>query len=471
MNHSAEFAEAGAAGIVRNERDRVNGPYKEIRLWRGLCWTGRPATVGSLVVLMPAHLRSALHPCTLPFSPFEVARALRGRDGFVWLDSSDDEDGRVSVLTSDPVAVHRGEAFDFHRLRPHLVGLEGGAPDGARGHDLGLPGPGLFGTVDFNGDWCFGVYPEVLVYRHGSDQWWESGRLSRHVLGAAGRAPASYVPQIRFHPEWTETGYLEAVHRALGYIADGDIYQVNLSQPWASDWPAGSDVFGYYERLRGYSPSPQAAFLDLGGRQVASASPELFLRISGRTIRTRPIKGTRPRHREVQDDERAAYDLITSPKEIAELIMITDLERNDLGRVCEFGSVTVPDMLRLERFQQVFHLVSTVEGTLRADVDHLGALAACLPGGSISGAPKIRALQIIEELEPFPRGLYTGVIGWIGASGESQFSIAIRTAIAEGDRLHFHTGAGIVADSDPRSEYAETWHKAATLLGAAQWPR
>ena len=151
--------------------------------------------------------------------------------------------------------------------------------------------------------------------------------------------------------------------------------------------------------------------------------------------------------------------------------MITDLERNDLGRVCDFGSVTVPDLLRLERFQQVFHLVSTIEGTLRTEVDHVSALEACLPGGSISGAPKFRALEIIAELEPFPRGLYTGAMGWIGANGESQFSIAIRTAIAEGERLHFHAGAGIVADSVPEKEYDETWHKASTLIGVPSWAR
>lgn len=420
---------------------------------------------------MPAHTRSGLHSCALPFSPLEAAQALRRREGFVWFDSSDDADGRVSVLASDPVALHRGPLSDLARLRPALDSLRRDDAAYFRSPDLGLPGPGLFGMVDFKGDWCFGVYPEVLVFDHGSGRWWESGCLSRHVTASSMRSVHTPVPSIRFEPLWSESGYLRAVATALDYIANGDIYQVNLSQPWVSDWPPGADAFGYYERLRSFSPSPQAAFLDLGGRRVASASPELFLRISGRRIRTRPIKGTRPRHREAQDDERAAYDLITSPKEIAELIMITDLERNDLGRVCEFGSVTVPDMLRLERFQQVFHLISTVEGTLRPDVDHLDALAACLPGGSISGAPKIRALEIIEELEPFPRGLYTGVIGWIGASGESQFSIAIRTAIAEAGRFHFHTGAGIVADSDPKSEYAETWHKAATLLGAAHWPR
>jgi anthranilate/para-aminobenzoate synthase component I len=216
---------------------------------------------------------------------------------------------------------------------------------------------------------------------------------------------------------------------------------------------------------------PHGAFLDLGGRQIVSASPELFLRMSGRVIETRPIKGTRPRRRDSQDDERSAYDLITSRKEIAELVMITDLERNDLGQVCEFGSVSVPELLKLERFAQVFHLVSTVRGVLREDVDHPAALEACFPGGSISGAPKKRALEIIAELESHPRGLYTGAIGYFGAGGESQFSIAIRTAVAEGDRIHFHAGAGIVADSDPAREYDETWDKASSLIGAVEWPR
>lgn len=354
-------------------------------------------------------------------------------------------------------------------LRAALEPLQGAGASSAPLGDLGLPGPGLFGTVDFDGTWCFGVYPDVLVYQHGSEQWWHSGDLGARIDAKATCRHPAPLPGIAFEPQWTRPGFLYAVSRALEYIAQGDIYQVNLAQPWSSDWPEGADLFGFYEKLRGFSPAPHGAFFDLGGRQIASASPELFLRLSGRTVRTRPIKGTRPRHRHPQEDERAAYDLITSPKEIAELIMITDLERNDLGRICEFGSVTVPDLLRLERFQQVFHLVSTIEGTLRGEVDHVSALEACLPGGSISGAPKIRALEIIDELEPFPRGLYTGAMGWIGAQGESQFNIAIRTAIAEGERLHFHAGAGIVADSVPEKEYDETWHKAATLIGVSSW--
>ena len=183
---------------------------------------------------------------------------------------------------------------------------------------------------------------------------------------------------------------------------------------------------------------------------------------------TRPIKGTRPRYYNAGEDERSAYELMTSPKEIAELIMITDLERNDIGKVCEFGSVRVAELLKLERFAQVFHLVSTVEGRLRPEFGHLQALHACFPGGSISGAPKHRALEIIAELEPVSRGLYTGAIGYLGANGESQFSIAIRTAIIENGMLSLHAGAGIVADSQADSEYEETLHKAAGFFAAAR---
>jgi anthranilate/para-aminobenzoate synthase component I len=218
--------------------------------------------------------------------------------------------------------------------------------------------------------------------------------------------------------------------------------------------------------LREASPAPYAAFLHLRDRAVLSSSPECFLEMRGRTICTRPIKGTRPRSSEPEADGRMAAELRASAKETAELVMITDLERNDLGQVCDFGSVRVRELLKLEPFAQVFHLVSTVEGRLRPEVSHPSALGACFPGGSITGAPKKRAMEIIRELEPVERGLYTGAIGWFGSNGESRFSIAIRTLIAEKGTLHFHTGAGIVADSEPAAEYDETLHKAAGILKA-----
>jgi para-aminobenzoate synthetase component 1 len=254
------------------------------------------------------------------------------------------------------------------------------------------------------------------------------------------------------------------VVRAQDYIRSGDIYQVNLARRLSVR--NDLDAWTFFQQLEAVSPAPFAAFLDCGGFQIASSSPESFLRMSGRHIRTRPIKGTRPRGADPEQDTRLAYELQTSPKEQAELVMITDLLRNDLGRVCEFGSVRVPDLFRLERFAHVQHLVSTVEGTLRTEVTHLAALAACFPGGSITGAPKIRAMQIIDELEPVTRGPYTGAIGYLGFNRESQLSIAIRTAVCQAGRIHFHTGAGIVADSDPALEYEETCAKARGFVAA-----
>jgi anthranilate/para-aminobenzoate synthase component I len=256
------------------------------------------------------------------------------------------------------------------------------------------------------------------------------------------------------------------VERARDYIAAGDIYQVNLTHRFTAPLPRDLDLYALYQHLREISPAPFAAYTNLGGRTILSSSPEQFLRLSGRTIQTRPIKGTRPRFRDREQDEKSAYDLITSSKEIAELVMITDLERNDLGQVCEYGSVVATELLKLERYAQVFHLVSTIEGTLREEIDHLAALRACFPGGSITGAPKKRAREIIAELESGPRGLYTGAIGCFGFNGESRFNIAIRTLVAENDELHFHVGAGIVADSVPVKEWEETLHKASGILQA-----
>jgi para-aminobenzoate synthetase component 1 len=185
----------------------------------------------------------------------------------------------------------------------------------------------------------------------------------------------------------------------------------------------------------------------------------MFLRVSGSHIQTRPIKGTRPRSSDLTRDAQLTYELQTSSKEMAELVMITDLLRNDLGKVSEFGSVQVPELVRLERFPQVQHLVSTVEGRLRNDVTHFAALASCFPGGSITGAPKIRAMEIIDELEPISRGPYTGALGYLGFNRESQLSIAIRTAVCKSGMAYFHVGAGIVADSVPEAEYEETLAK------------
>jgi para-aminobenzoate synthetase component 1 len=223
-----------------------------------------------------------------------------------------------------------------------------------------------------------------------------------------------------------------------------------------------------FRRLLEVSPAPFSAFLDGEEFSIASSSPELFLRLSGSHALTRPIKGTRPRSTDPVRDAQWMYELQRSSKEMAELVMITDLLRNDLGRVCEYGSVQVPELVRLERFTQVQHLVSTIEGRIRRPLTHLDVLESCFPGGSITGAPKIRAMEIIDALEPVARGPYTGCLGYLGFNRESQLSITIRSAVTLNDRAWFHVGAGIVADSVPEAEYDETLAKASGLLRALQ---
>lgn len=258
--------------------------------------------------------------------------------------------------------------------------------------------------------------------------------------------------------------FISAVESAQRYIRAGDIYQVNLSQRLTAQCSfTGWELF---QKLSAVSPAPFSAYLDCAGFQIASSSPEQFLRMSGSQIVTRPIKGTRPRDADSTRDAQLAYELQTSAKELAELVMITDLLRNDLGKVCEYGSVQVPELARLEKFAQVQHLVSTVEGRLRKDVTHFAAFASCFPGGSITGAPKFRAMEIIDELEPVSRGPYCGAIGYLGFNRESQLNITIRTAVCQDGVAHFSVGAGIVADSNPEAEYEETLAKARGFLAA-----
>ena len=276
-----------------------------------------------------------------------------------------------------------------------------------------------------------------------------------------GRHRRESISRSDWHSNQTRAEFEARVARAQEYIAAGDIYQVNLAQKFRT--PFAGNPYRLFEHLLARSPAPGGAFLDFGDTRILSASPELFLRIRGRHITTRPIKGTRPRDRDPLRDEQLAFELQTDPKELAELIMITDLERNDLGQICEYGSVTVTRLAQLERFPQVFHLVSTIEGHLRAGIDALDAVRACIPGGSISGAPKKRACEIIAELEPEPRGIYTGLIGYFDANGDATFSLAIRTLVQEDDGLNFSVGSGITAGSVPAREYEETLHKAAGL--------
>ena len=296
--------------------------------------------------------------------------------------------------------------------------------------------------------------------------WWKL-RLDSSVFRAntdSERPVGGPVGKPALQSNLSRADFLAAVERAQQYIRAGDIYQVNLSQRLTAQ--SGFTGWELFQKLSAVSPAPFAAFLDCGDFQIASSSPEQFLRLSGSQITTRPIKGTRPRDADLTRDAQLAYELQTSAKELAELVMITDLLRNDLGKVCEYGSVQVPDLAKLEKFAQVQHLVSTVEGRLRSGVTHFAAFASCFPGGSITGAPKFRAMEIIDELEPLSRGPYCGAIGYLGFNRESQLNIAIRTAICRDGFAHFNVGAGIVADSQPEAEYAETLAKACGFFAA-----
>ncbi len=261
---------------------------------------------------------------------------------------------------------------------------------------------------------------------------------------------------------FTRDDYIIALERIKEYILAGDIYQVNMSQRFSA--PLEGDTYALFEYLSRINPEPFSAYLNCGGFQVLSSSPERFLRVYGRMIETRPIKGTRPRGETPKSDESLRRELLASEKDRAEISMIVDLERNDLGRSCEFGSVLVDEHCRLEAHPTVFHLVSIVRGRLRAGITPVQALRDAFPGGSITGAPKIRAMEIIDELEPHARGIYTGAIGCVGFDGYMDTNIVIRTMIAKGGRVYFNVGGGIVADSEPQAEYVETLDKAKALM-------
>ena len=283
-------------------------------------------------------------------------------------------------------------------------------------------------------------------------------------LRPASRVPRPASDDPRPPSTFTRRSYEHAVQRIRDYILAGDVFQVNLSQRFSL--PSTSDCLDLYRRLRALSPAPFSACFDAGDHQVLSISPELFLALDDGRVETRPIKGTRPRGATPAADADLAAALLASPKDRAENVMIVDLLRNDLSRVAQPGSVTVPGLCQLESHPTVHHLVSTVEAQLEPGHDAFDLLAATLPGGSITGAPKVRAMQIIRELEPVRRGVYCGAIGYISWQGDMRMSVAIRTLTRRGGTAHIPAGGGVVLDSDPASEYDETLDKARALLRA-----
>jgi anthranilate synthase component 1 len=265
----------------------------------------------------------------------------------------------------------------------------------------------------------------------------------------------------------TESTYYQNVERAKKHIEAGDIFQVVLSQRFAMQ--VGCDPFDIYRALRFINPSPYMFFLRMDNVHLVGASPEMLVKVRDRRVEYGPIAGTRPRGNTPEEDARLGRELMADEKERAEHIMLVDLGRNDLGRVCDFGSVKVTDLMRIERYSHVMHLVSSVEGGLRKDLDCFHALESCLPAGTVSGAPKVRAMEIIEAMEPRRRGVYGGAVGYVDFSGNLDTCIALRTLMIKDGIAYIQAGGGIVADSDPKREREESINKASALIRAVKF--
>jgi anthranilate synthase component I len=290
--------------------------------------------------------------------------------------------------------------------------------------------------------------------------------LERELERGLSHTPSKPRPVPTVGSNVTRETFESGVRRIKEHIAAGDIYQAVLSQRFETK--VAAEPFTVYRALRHVNPSPYMYYIRMGGLAIVGSSPEMLVRVEGRRVETHPIAGTRPRGRNDEEDLRMAEELKRNEKERAEHVMLVDLGRNDVGRVCEYGSVRVPQYMALERYSHVMHLVSTVEGRLAEERDHLDALVACFPAGTVSGAPKIRAMQILSELEPTRRELYAGAVGYIDFAANLDFCIAIRTITIRDGIARVQAGAGIVADSNPAAEYEETRDKARALLQAIE---
>ena len=312
----------------------------------------------------------------------------------------------------------------------------------------------------------FNVDPSKISYEEALDAIEEIGSLLNSkdtIFDDTFKTPSG---EMAFHSNFEKDDYIKAVGLVKNYIEEGDVMQVVLAQDFSQDFQ--NDPFDLYRALRQLNPSPYMYYLDLDECQIVGASPEILVRLEEDKVTLRPIAGTRKRGSNTEEDLANEKDLLTDPKEIAEHLMLIDLGRNDVGRVSEMGTVQVTDKMIVEKYSHVMHIVSNVTGTLSKDLDAIDALKASLPAGTLSGAPKIRAMQIINELEPSSRGIYGGAIGYISWNGNIDTAIAIRTAVIKDNVIHVGAGAGIVADSIPENEWLECKQKAKVFLDAME---
>jgi para-aminobenzoate synthetase component 1 len=440
-----------------------------------------------------------------PAAVAERFRALADLPWPIWLDSAArgaDSSGRFDVLVADPYVTlrTRGTVTEIRtrdgglststrpplellreQLGPRVAGAAGlpfcGGAVGYLGYDLGrrferIP---AIAAADIDmADMAVGLYDWAVVVDHEARRSWLVGagrdartfadweRMVERVQGAPTPAPPPFRVLTRPVANYTRAAYSEAFRRVQQHIRAGDCYQVNLTQRFRAR--AEGDAWHAYLRLREINPAPFAAYLDLPDGRIVCSSPERFLRVRGDCVETKPIKGTRPRSADPARDRALAEELRTSPKDRAENVMIVDLLRNDLGKCCVPGSIRASRLFAIESYASVHQLVSTVEGRLARGRDALDLVAACFPGGSITGAPKVAAMQVIEELEPQRRSIYCGCIGYVGFDGDMDLNIAIRTLVQRGDYVYTWAGGGVVADSNVEAEYQESLDKAAAML-------
>lgn len=457
----------------------------------------------------------------IPMIPIQLACAMAGQDHLAFLDSSCESrtQGRFSIIAWEPKLVFSSKGrkinlrfngqWTAEKRNPFKV-LESifsaakvgkPLPDGIpfAGGAIGFLGYDLFTHIEKYEnlksvddldlpDCTLAFYDWALIYDHDNSRWVFTGvdifekappfgARAAAVMEQAGKCDCDR--EMKFQPtragksdtlngpprsDFSRDGYMAAVAKAKEHIFAGDIYQINLSQRFHAKLSA--PPLDLFQVLRTINPSFYGAYLPYEKHTVISSSPELYLGCRNGVVETRPIKGTRPRSENEDEDHHLKNELKKSPKDTAELSMIVDLERNDLGRVCEYGTVKVKEHRYIEPLPTVFHTISTVTGRLHESVGPVDLLKATFPGGSITGCPKIRSIQIIDELEPTRRNVYTGSIGYIGFNGDMVLNIAIRTLVAKGKDVYFQVGGGIVADSDPEAEYNETLDKAQAMLRA-----
>jgi para-aminobenzoate synthetase component 1 len=443
-------------------------------------------------------------PCFLP--GLRMMGALRSLPWAIWLDSGlpaatagryelcmaaptltlvshggeavlQDADGKVLETTSDPLALLRGLLLE-RRVAPMAPPFCGGAA-GYFGYDLGLRLQGVAPRPRPSPlpEMAVGIYDWALISDNVERRtWWVGRRQARAALPMleerlrAGPEPSDHfaidAADLSVAPEWL--GYRAAFARVRDYLYDGDCYQVNLARRFRVG--CRGDPWAAYRRLRAISPAPYSAYLSLPFADILSTSPERFLLLQDGQVETRPIKGTRPRRLDAAADAAEIAALRNSVKDRAENVMIVDLLRNDLGKVCRPGSIEVARLFEIESYASVHHMVSTVRGRLREELGAVDLLTACLPGGSITGAPKRRAMEIIDELESARRGVYCGTIGYLSDDGRMDTNIAIRTAVCMNGEMSYWAGGGLVADSGAESEFEETLHKAKPFLDLVAVP-